>query len=251
MAAQEPNERYRTALQALETREANFRLFTRSLAHDFNNLLGGILGHAGLIQVSGEANAEVRDSAAVILKAAERARELVTQLLDSTRPDLGQFLTVDLHETIREVASLVRGTTPATIRISFDFRAETANTFGDAGQLHHLILNLALNARDAMPDGGELTFETTSSATPYPTIQIVVRDTGTGIPEEIQSRIFEPSFTTKGGSRGSGMGLAIADRIIQHHGGRIEVRSQPGRGSAFLVTLPLREPAGVVSAATA
>lgn len=251
MAAPEPNERYRTALQALETREANFRLFTRSLAHDFNNLLGGILGHAGLIQLSAETNAEVQESAAVILKAAERARELVTQLLDSTRPDLGQFLTVDLHDTIREVAGLVRGIAPASIRISFDFKAQTAETYGDAGQLHHLILNLALNARDAMPDGGELTFATTSSATPYPSIQIVVRDTGTGIPEEIQSRIFEPSFTTKGGSRGSGMGLAIADRIVQHHGGRIELQSQTGRGSAFIVTLPLRQPAGAASAATA
>ncbi|MBL8296318.1 MAG: HAMP domain-containing histidine kinase [Bryobacterales bacterium] len=251
MVAPEPNERYRTALQALETREANFRLFTRSLAHDFNNLLGGILGHAGLIQLSAETNVEVQESAAVILKAAERARELVTQLLDSTRPDLGQFVTVNLHETIREVASLVRGIAPAAIRISFDFKAETAETVGDPGQLHHLILNLALNARDAMPEGGELTFETTSAMTPYPTIQILVRDTGTGIPDEIQSRIFEPSFTTKGGSRGSGMGLAIADRIVQHHGGRIQVESKVGHGSVFLVTLPLRQPAGMASAATA
>lgn len=251
MAAPEPNERYRSALQALETREANFRLFTRSLAHDFNNLLGGILGHAGLIQLSAESNPEVQESATVILKAAERARELVTQLLDSTRPDLGQFLTVDLHDTIREVAGLVKGIAPASIRISFDFRADTAATFGDPGQLHHLILNLALNARDAMPDGGELTFETTSTAEPCPSIQIVVRDTGTGIPEELRTRIFEPSFTTKGGSRGSGMGLAIADRIVQHHGGRLDVESRVGHGSAFVVTLPLRQPAGQASAATA
>jgi len=251
MAVQEPNERVRSALQALETREANFRLFTRSLAHDFNNLLGGILGHAGLIQLSAEDNSEVQESASVILKAAERARELVTQLLESTSPDLGQFLTVDLHETIREVASLVRGIAPTSIRITLDLNAETAGTFGDAGQLHHLILNLALNAQDAMPEGGELTFATTSSSNPYPAIQIVVRDTGTGIPEEIQSRIFEPSFTTKGGSRGSGMGLAIADRIVQHHGGRLELQSRVGHGSAFIVTLPLREPAAHASVASA
>jgi signal transduction histidine kinase len=241
-AADAGPEPLRTALQGLETREANFRLFTRSLAHDFNNLISGILGHAELIRTLAS-DAEIRDSASVILQAAERARQLVAQLLDSSQVDATEMVRVDLHETIREVASLLRGVLPPSITIRLALNAERVETVGDPGQLHHMLLNLALNAREAMPGGGEISFETADVSTTPPGVRLTVRDTGCGIPPEIRARLFEPSFTTRPG--GSGMGLAIVDRVVQQHGGSIEVQSEVGAGSAFIVTLPLRQPAAL------
>lgn len=245
---EEKLEKLRSSLQALETKEANLRLFTRSIAHDFNNILGGILGHASLIQAAAQPGGEISDSASVIQKAAERAKELITELLDSTRREHPSMSEVDLHETIVEVANLVRGTTPPSIQITLKLNAQASRTVGDPGQLHHMLLNLALNARDAMPDGGELTFETQSTAVAAGTIQIVVQDTGSGIAENVRTRIFEPSFTTKT-LGGSGMGLAIVQRVVQYHGGTVKVDSNLGRGSRFVITLPLRHATLAASAA--
>ena len=245
---EEKLEKLRSSLQALETKEANLRLFTRSIAHDFNNILGGILGHASLIQAAAEPTSEVSDSASVIQKAAERAKELITELLDSTRREHPSLTEVDLHETIREVANLVRGTTPPSVHITLRLNATASQTVGDPGQLHHMLLNLALNARDAMPEGGELIFETRSAGQPEPTIQIMVQDSGSGIGDDVRARIFEPSFTTKT-SGGSGMGLAIVQRVVRYHGGHVELDSEVGRGSRFLVSLPLRHPSLAAAAA--
>ncbi|MCC6588805.1 MAG: hypothetical protein IT168_19060 [Bryobacterales bacterium] len=248
ISREEKLERLRSSLQALETKEENLRLFTRSIAHDFNNILGGILGHASLIQGAAEAGTEIADSAQIIQKAAERAKELITELLDSTRREHPSLSEVDLHEMIREVANLVRGTTPPSVYITLKLDAVASRTVGDPGQLHHMLLNLALNARDAMPDGGELTFETRSSAEPTPTIRIAVQDSGCGIAEDVRPRIFEPSFTTKT-SGGSGMGLAIVQRVVHYHGGKVELESAAGHGSRFLITLPLHQVTNAASAA--
>lgn len=244
-------ERYRSMLQALETREANLRLFTRSLAHDFNNLLSGILGHAGLIIQSSENASEINDSASVILKAAGRARELVTQLLDTTREQISANAAVDLHETIREVADLLRGTASPSIHIGLRLDAPESLITGDAGPLHHMLLNLALNARDAMPEGGELTFSTRSLPTEPPSIEIAVSDTGTGIAPELRDRIFDPLFTTKSERNGTGMGLAIVQRVVQAHGGSVSLTSSVGNGATFTIVLPLRRAAPKSVAATA
>lgn len=240
-------EKLRSSLQALETKEANLRLFTRSIAHDFNNILGGILGHASLIQVAADPASEISDSASVIQKAAERAKELIAELLESTHREHVSMSEVNLHEMIREVANLVRGTTPPSVHITLRLEATDSQTVGDPGQLHQMLLNLALNARDAMPDGGDLVFETHSTGNPVPAIRIAVQDSGSGIAEDVRARIFEPSFTTKT-SGGSGMGLAIVQRVVQYHGGRVDLESDVGHGSRFVISLPLRQAALAASA---
>lgn len=243
-ALQAELDKHKRATDFLETSETNLHLFARSLAHDFNNLLTGILGHAALIQSSSDAGEESREAAGVIYKAAERAGELAGQLMHFTRGAMGRALPVDIHSTVREVADHLRRSLEPNLHLSLKLDATKPHISGDAGQIHQMLLNLALNARDAMPDGGTMSFETSDYAGGNhfhdPAVMLTVRDTGSGIAPEILDTIFHPFFTTKPKGRGSGMGLAIVDRVVNNHRGKVTVETEIGVGSAFRVYLPVR-----------
>lgn len=221
---------------------AALRLLVGSLAHDFNNLLTTIAGHAALIEAESDPGSEVQESARAVVQAAERASRLVRELRHLVRPTPSEPRRIDLHEVISEVVDLIRPLAHDRVSIHLDFRAPTAVVKADAEQMHQMLLNLLLNAREAMPDGGVLTVETSLAGEPPGQLVITVRDTGCGIAAEDLSRIFEPFFTTRKAQGGTGLGLAIVARIVKRHGGTVAVESRLGSGSAFRVTLPVALP---------
>jgi len=229
-------DRFRKSEQFLQASESNLHLFARSLAHDFNNLLAGILGHSSLIASTREAPGEVLESAVVIHKAAERAAELASQMLYFTRGGLGRILPFDMHEIVLEIYELLHRTIDPEIALRLRLDAERPTVLGDPGQIHQMLLNLTLNARDAMPNGGEICIQTAFDQEDG--LVLSVSDTGTGISKEIRDRVFQPFFTTKPAERGTGMGLAIVQRIVQNHGGRIDLETKVGRGTTFRIHLP-------------
>lgn len=223
------------------------------IAHDFNNLLTGILGYANLLKLESMPGSPVHEAAKTIERAAERAAELTKQLLGFARRGKHQNIALDVHQTIQEVITLLSRTVDKNISITQRLRAYQSSVMGDPNQMQQMLLNLAVNARDAMPGGGELTFETDSvhldeeycrthlGATPGDYVLIAVTDTGHGIAREHLGRIFEPFFTTKQPGQGTGMGLAMVYGIVKNHGGYIQVYSEVGHGTTFKVYLPLAE----------
>jgi PAS domain S-box-containing protein len=223
------------------------------VAHDFNNQLAGILGFAELLadELADPTHIQYAKS---ITRAATRAAELTRQLLAFSRK--GQFLSVptDTHKTIAEVVSLLERSIDKRIAIKQDLGAEPAIVLADPAQLQSAILNLGLNARDAMPQGGTLTFSTRIMPIPgnrhedhLPAgnyIRISIEDTGIGMDAATQKRLFEPFFTTKEVGKGTGLGLASAYGTVKNHGGTIRVYSEPGHGSQFDIYLPLYAGAG-------
>ncbi|MCP5115330.1 MAG: hypothetical protein GY953_31260 [bacterium] len=231
----------RVRMEALERELAELkgmRLLVGGLAHDFNNLLTAISGHASMVEAGSEEGSDSAESATAILKAAEHAAAIVAKLQGMSRRRQTKRVWVDLNEVVSEVTALLRPTTPDGIVIRQELRAKTAGTVADPDQMYQLVLNLALNGRDAMPEGGTLTFETAIDEGGSNVI-LEVRDTGKGVPEELRERIFEPFFTTRNDDGGTGLGLAVAAGIVKEHTGVIQVRTMPGEGSAFRVSLPL------------
>ena len=206
------------------------------IAHDFNNLLTGILGYAYLLQNEPDLVERFGEGIEVIVKSSERAAQLTTQLLGFARQKSGPLTPVDLHLTIHEVVQLLHRTIDRKIRVSAHLAASHCHATADAIQMYQILLNLCLNARDAMPDGGQLKITSKNSGG---SIVISVSDTGGGISEEIRGRIFEPFFTTKTKNRGTGMGLAMVRAIARNHGGAVSLESELGKGSTFHVTLPV------------
>lgn len=221
-------------------------LLAGGVAHDFNNLLTGILGYSSLLAEESGDQPEIREAAEVI----QRAAQLTNRLLGFARRGDHQHVPVDVHASILEVMELLQRTVVHNVEMIPDFQATTAWVSGDPGQMHQVFLNLALNASDAMPDGGTLRFGTevverkATERTPWPLppgqyLKVSAADTGVGIPPEIQARIFEPFFSTKAEGRGTGLGLAIVYGVVKNHGGHIEVSSEPGKGTTFAIYLPL------------
>jgi PAS domain S-box-containing protein len=221
------------------------------VAHDFNNLLTGIIGYANLLK-SGDCKCpETAEIADAIEGAARRAAQLTSQLLGFARRGKNQIVPVDLHGVVREVVDLLGRTLDKNIEIQPLLQASPSTVVGDPGQLQQMVLNLAVNARDAMPDGGQLTFRTEcvdldeeycrlhAGVTPGRYLCLSVMDTGVGIPRDILPRIFEPFFTTKEPSKGTGMGLSMVYGIAKNHGGSVQVYSELGHGSTFRVYLPV------------
>ncbi|HET8546557.1 MAG TPA: PAS domain S-box protein [Bryobacteraceae bacterium] len=231
--------RKRTEEQIRQTQKMEaIGVLAGGIAHDFNNLLTGILGNAYLLKGRTGRSEITAEAVHGIIESAERASQLTQQLLGFARQTTGSPRPIDLHEIIRKVSALVTRTFDPRIRIVCSFQAERADVIGDAGQLYQVFLNLALNARDAMPDGGELRFSTRIRDG---VLAISVRDTGRGIPDSIRSRIFEPFFTTKENERGAGLGLAMVYGIVRNHGGTIDVESGARGGTAFHMTLPVSQ----------
>lgn len=220
------------------------------IAHDFNNLLTGILGYADLLKLEAAEGDPVYESAEIIQTAATRARELTGQLLGFARKGKHRNIPVDLNQTIGEVVRLAGRTLNKNIEIETDLDPDRAVVLGDPAQLQQIVLNLALNASDAMPEGGVLRFETRREAPNYDAPQqretqpgdghvtLVVSDTGCGIPSDIQDRVFEPFYTTKEPGKGTGMGLAMVYGIVKNHGGLVELKSETGRGTTFRLRFP-------------
>jgi PAS domain S-box-containing protein len=223
------------------------------IAHDFNNLLTGILGYSNLLKFKAEPGSEVYKAADVILDAADRASHLTAQLLGFARKGKNLAVPVDIHRTIDGVARLLERTLDKRIRIRKLFTKDTVAVIGDPTQLQQFLMNLAVNARDAMPEGGELSVstaiavldrafcETRPGVVPGKYVRIEVSDTGTGISKDHIEKIFDPFFTTKGQGHGSGLGLSMVFGIVQNHGGTIEVESEVGAGTLFMVYLPLAD----------
>ena len=222
------------------------------IAHDFNNILMGIQGCAEMITLTVPPESPQARQGRTILEGTDHAAHLVQKLLAFSRKGTVSFTQVDLHALIRETMDLLEGCIDPNIRIELRLDPGAAWVRGDATLLHTALLNLGINARDAMPEGGTLTiatsrlrFETTVSKglqaplQPGPYLEICVSDTGTGIDPELLPRIFEPFFTTKPAGRGTGLGLAAVFGAVSDHGGAIEVTSALGRGTTFHVLLPL------------
>ena len=222
------------------------------IAHDFNNLMGSVAGHASLLRI--KADAELDHHAELIEKSVRRGKALTDQLLAFARGGSGRREGVDLNETLDETLRILSRTLDRSIEISRFLAPDLPLVEGDPGQLQQVVMNLCLNAREAMPEGGALTVETALApappeATPRsdredqdPTstnfLRLVVRDTGQGIDAELRDRIFEPFVSTKEGGRGTGLGLAVVYGIVAQHRGYVTVESRPGKGSAFFVYLP-------------
>ncbi len=232
------------------------------IAHDFNNLLTGILGFADLLKARPDDREKTLEAADIIQKAAERATKLTSQLIGFARQGKTQSTRISLNELVHELNEFLGHTLPRSIKIEEDLPEETLLVVGDQNQLHQALLNLALNARDAMPSGGQLIFRADRVqrldvermervADPSEEwVCLSITDTGEGMSGEIINRIFEPFFTTKPVGKGSGMGLAMVYSIVRNHNGHVDVESEVNRGSTFRIFLPLVEPEKVPAART-
>ncbi len=215
------------------------------VAHDFNNLLTGIIGQAWVLKRKLEHETPSYRGVEAIETAALRATELTKQLLGFARKGKVRNTSVPMHRVIDDTISVLRHTLDK--RILVESHADEAHppVKGDPTQLQQVMLNLAVNARDAMPDGGKLVFATRpvdwEVDLPGKYLEVSVADTGSGIPEEIKSRVFEPFFTTKPQGQGTGMGLAMVYGIVQNHGGWLELESVSDAGTTFRLYLPLAD----------
>jgi PAS domain S-box-containing protein len=221
------------------------------IAHDFNNILEGILGYASLAKDKLEDRDQVGRALDIIENSALRAAELTQQLLGFARRGKDEIRPMDLRSLVERVLTLIGRTFDRAIDVATAIPEDLKAVPGDPGQIENCLLNLCINARDAMPRGGRLTIEvgnvflddakarSLAGLRPGEYVQVSVTDTGVGIEAGHQGRIFEPFFTTKDG--GTGLGLAMAYGIIRNHDGHIEVSSRPGEGSTFRFFLPATE----------
>lgn len=212
------------------------------VAHDFNNLLSVISGYAEMAVASLDESAPVQNDLAEIRKATERAANLTRQLLAFSRRQVLRPAALDISDSIRNLEKMVRRLLGANIALDVHLACDLGPVLVDPGQFEQVMMNLLVNARDAMPEGGRITVRT-GDAPPCDDsgaafIRITVADTGVGMDDELQRRIFEPFFTTKEEGKGTGLGLSTVYGIVQQSGGRIEVQSAPGKGTVFLVDLP-------------
>jgi PAS domain S-box-containing protein len=223
------------------------------IAHDFNNLLTGIQGSADLLALRETRDSPTKASTDIIIDACRRASELVQKLLTFSRKTTAENELVDLHTVINNVSVMLRRSIDKRVEVQVETSAERSLVFIDTTRIQNAILNLGLNARDAMPDGGRLLIATRNvpsrdvhallagqvGAAEY--IEIRSEDTGTGMPEEVRSRIFEPFFTTKPAGKGTGLGLSTTYNAIREASGAIDVASTVGAGTVVKVVLPVAE----------
>ena len=220
------------------------------VAHDFNNLLTIIMGFAELLQEKPNLSDDMREAVNAVRSAAERAAVLTRQLLAFSRKQVAEPVVLDVCELIRSTEKMLRRLVGEDVAIECRLEADPRSIFADRGQLEQVLFNLAVNARDAMPAGGLLAISARtrrlSSESPAaegipPTadwVELEVRDTGTGMSDEVRSRIFEPFFTTKEEGRGTGLGLPICRTLVEAAGGRMTVESTLGEGTEVTILLP-------------
>jgi signal transduction histidine kinase/ActR/RegA family two-component response regulator len=219
------------------------------IAHDFNNLLGVILGHADLIAPAVSNLPETRDDLAMIVEASRRASAITARLLAFGRQQENKQESLDINALARDFARMIRRVLGDNIRLELQLGEPLEPVYADPVQVEQILLNLVVNARDAMPRGGELIIGTRPAReSDYPAasvagsgrmVSITVSDTGTGIDEATLGQIFEPFFTTKPVGKGSGLGLATVYGLVSQNRGQIGVKSVPGQGARFTVLLPV------------
>jgi signal transduction histidine kinase/CheY-like chemotaxis protein/HAMP domain-containing protein len=219
------------------------------VAHDFNNLLTVIIGRCGLLVSRIDPPNPVRHDLELIQTTADRAAALTRQLLAFGRKQVLQPRALDLNVVVEDIVPMLRRLIGEDVQLTVRLRPEIGYVMADPSQVEQVIVNLVVNARDAMPHGGQLTIETTSvdldagyvrrhpGTSIGPHVVLSVSDTGVGMDEDTQARVFEPFFTTKEAGKGSGLGLATVYGIVKQSGGAVWVYSEPGRGSVFKVYL--------------
>ena len=220
------------------------------IAHDFNNILTGIIGFADILRTDYSLPYEEKEMVDAILQNGERAAQLVRQILDFSSKSISEMRAINLMPFLKELSKFIGRTIPENIEISIDCKPGEYIIEGDSAKIQQVFTNLALNARDAMPDGGKLQFTLSRisirSGGMMPVadmslgdwIAITVTDTGTGIHSDILPHIFEPFFTTKGVGKGTGLGLSQVYGIVKQHEGHIHVTTEVGKSTAFNIYLP-------------
>jgi PAS domain S-box-containing protein len=221
------------------------------IAHDFNNILSAIMGYSELALLDSKGEASLTGHLKKLLKASQRAKDLVDQILAFSRKEEHELSPVDIEQIIRDALKLLRASLPATIDIKKHITAEDRIVIADQTQINQVIMNICTNSKHAMQNrGGELEIRLEEAVADkdfslhYPALGaddyllLTIRDTGHGMHREVLDRVFNPYFTTKQKGEGTGLGLAIVHRIIQNHQGQIRVQSEPGKGTKFSIYLP-------------
>jgi signal transduction histidine kinase len=230
------------------------------IAHDFNNMLAGILGSIELVLRRLPDDHPSRRLLATAMQSGERAADLNRKLLSFARRNPQQVAARDLHALVDATLALLQRAIQPGVAVESRLEAEQTTVLADAAELQNAILNLCLNARDAMPQGGTISVRTENrqlgpadctvhagfSLRPGPHIAVTVADTGTGIPDAVRARMFEPFYTTKEIGKGTGLGLSMVFGTVVAMGGAIAVESAPGRGSSFTVLVPVAPGSPVV-----
>jgi PAS domain S-box-containing protein len=238
-------DRLQAQVRAAQRMEAVGQL-AGGVAHDFNNLLTAVLGYIDMCESVAEPDSALARDLQLAREAGMRAARITDQLLTFARRQRSSPQVADLHEVVRDLEHLLKQGAGAAVALRLELSNQPAPVRIDVGQFEQVLLNLVLNARDAMPGGGCVTIRSVVSQATRGEgprtggyVRLVVRDTGVGVAPELLPRIFEPFFTTKPPGQGTGLGLAMSHGIVSQAGGTIEVESEPGFGSTFTVVLPL------------
>ncbi|MCU1357971.1 MAG: sensor hybrid histidine kinase [Acidimicrobiales bacterium] len=273
VVVQDVTERERLQRQVQQTqRLESLGQLAGGVAHDFNNLLGVILNYAAFVEtkladaasvVGGESWEPVRDDVEQIEKAARRATQLTHQLLAFARREVVQPIVLSLNDVVGEVEQLLRRSIGEHVRLETRLEPDLWRVKADAGQLEQVLVNLAVNGRDAMPAGGSLSIDTHNidvdasyaasrpGMIPGPYVRLRVSDTGTGMDQKVAAKAFEPFFTTKPGGEGTGLGLATVYGIVTQAGGYARLYSEPGYGTTFTALFPATDQAATIRVAPA
>lgn len=222
------------------------------VAHDFNNMLTGILNAAEILKIQLEGDSSYTPYLEIIENASLRAANLTQQLLTFSRKKHSYFIELDIHQMLKQSVTILRHSVSKKIDIIESYSAENTQIKGDMDQLQSLFMNLGINASHAMSDEGTIHIKTSNTfikeaialseneyLNPGKYVQVEVKDTGHGIPEELQDKIFEPFFTTRDVGQGTGLGLSSAMGVVRQHGGRIRLESKKNLGTRFIIELPL------------
>ncbi len=246
-------EQTQTQIQLMQSRKMeSVGQLAGGIAHDFNNMLSVILGFSEMLQDELDPQSEAAEFVQSIFTAAQSASNLTGKLLTFSRQGKNLSTSIDMHDVIGNATQLLKRSIDKRIEIKNELHASPASLIGDPAELQNMFLNLGLNARDAMPDGGTLTVTTSNveldpafceacrfDVEPGAYIQVDVADTGSGIPDDIQENIFEPFITTKEVGKGTGLGLAAVYGCIKDHGGAIALQSEVGKGTVFRLYFPV------------
>lgn len=234
-------------LLQVEKLEAVGRLAAGAV-HDFNNLLLAVLGFTALLRGRLEPSSESYEHAKTVETLAQRGADLTRRMLAMFREDPVEARPVNLNAAVLEALKLLEPALPMDVRIVAELQEDLPSINGDHNRLQQVIMNLCLNAADAMPGGGSLGLSTGETNQCDPAlrpgryVRLCVTDTGTGIDDALKPLIFEPFFTTKAEGRGTGLGLFVVHSIVKEHGGAVQVSSELGHGSSFTVFLPVCDP---------
>ena len=250
-----------TIRRAIEKREAEERILGQErlaavgqlaagIAHDFNNLLTGVIGYAELLGMRADIPETAKTDLKRIVRQGQRAAHLIRQILDFSRQSMIQRRSLNLVSFLKESIKFLERTIPESVNIALEMGSDEYSVHADPAQMQQVLTNQAVNARDAMPEGGELRFRlsrrtlTPDERPPLPEmssgewIELSVSDTGTGIPPDVRPHVFEPFITTKDVGKGTGLGLSQVYGIVTQHEGFIDVKSEVAEGTTFTLYLP-------------